>query len=86
MLDRAVVQSQIAQLIADKLEFDVPSMDADLFQEGILDSLSYVRLVVELQQEFEMQISLGEIDIDRFRTVEQIADFVLQHEGRLVAV
>lgn len=86
MLDHAVVQSQIAQLIADKLEVDLPSVDADLFHEGILDSLSYVRLIVELQQEFEMQISLGEIDLDHFRTVEQIAEFVMQHQGELAAV
>lgn len=83
MLDRAVVQSQIAHLIADKLELDEPAVDTDLFNEGILDSLSYVRLVVELQQEFGVQISLGEIDIDHFRTVEQIAEFLMQNLGEL---
>ena len=45
-----------------------------------------VRLIVELQQEFEMQISLGEIDLDHFRTVEQIAEFVMQHQGESAAV
>lgn len=83
MFDRAVLQSQIAHLIADKLELDEPAVGTDLFDAGILDSLSYVRLVVELQQEFGVQISLGEIDIDQFRTVEQIADFLLQHNEEL---
>ena len=83
MLDRAIVQNQIAHLIADKLELDEPAVDTDLFDAGILDSLSYVRLVVELQQEFGVQISLGEIDIDHFRTVEQIAEFLMQHDAEL---
>ena len=85
MLDRTVVQSQIINLIADKLDIQVPSIDTDLFDDGSLDSLTYVQLVVELQQEFEMRISLGQIDIDRFRTVEQIADFLLHHEAALIA-
>ena len=83
MFDRAVLQSQIAHLIADKLELDEPAVDTDLFDAGVLDSLSYVRLVVELQQEFGVQISLGEIDIDHFRTVEQIAEFLMQHDADL---
>lgn len=83
MFDRAVIQSQIARLIADKLELDEPAVDTDLFDAGVLDSLSYVRLVVELQQEFEVQISLGEIDLDQFRTVEQIAEFLMHHDAEL---
>ncbi len=83
MLDRIFVQCQITDLIADKLEFDVPFANTDLFHEGILDSLSFVRLVVELQQEFETKISLGEIDLDHFRTVEQIAEFLMQHHEPL---
>ncbi len=85
MLDRTVVQSQIINLMADKLDIQVPSIDTDLFDDSSLDSLTYVQLVVELQQEFEMRISLGQINIDHFRTVEQIADFLLHQEAALTA-
>ncbi len=83
MLDRNVVQSRIINLMADKLEVQVPSVDTDLFDDGSLDSLSYVRLVVEMQREFEIQISLAQVDVDHFRTVEQMSDLLMQIESEL---
>ena len=86
MLDRTLIQNQIVQLMADVMEIHVPAIDTDLFNEGFLDSLSYVRLIVELQQEFAVTISLGEVDVDQFRTVEQIAEVVISRRAIVVAV
>lgn len=83
MLDRHVVQSRIINLMADKLEVQVPSVETDLFDDGSLDSLSYVRLVVEMQREFDIQISLAQVDVDHFRTVEQMSDLLMQIESEL---
>ena len=86
MCDRDDFQNRIVRLLADKMEIPVCSVDADLFDEGLLDSLSYVRLVVEMQQEFDTPLSLSQIDIDHFRTVNQMADFLMQHQGVLATV
>lgn len=80
------LENQIVQLMADKMELEVESFDSDLFEDGVLDSLSYVRLVVELQQAFGITLSLAQIDIDQFRTVHQIAAHLSQHEPVLAAV
>ncbi len=86
MLDRKLIQNQIVQLMADVMEIRVPAVDTDLFNEGFLDSLNYVRLIVELQQTFEVPISLAEVDVDQFRTVEQIAEVVIGRQAELAVV
>jgi acyl carrier protein len=82
MLDRKLIQDQIVQLMADVMEIRVPAVDTDLFNEGFLDSLNYV----ELKQAFEVAISLGEVDVDQFRTVEQIAEVVISRQAIAAAV
>ncbi len=86
MLDGKLIQDQIVQLMDSVMEIRVSAVDTDLFNEGFLDSLNYVRLTVELQQTFEVAISLGEVDVDQFRTVEQIADVVISRQSELAAV
>jgi acyl carrier protein len=45
-------------------------------ETGLLDSLALVELIVEIEQQFGIQIPLEEIEIDHFRSVVRIAEFV----------
>ena len=51
-------------------------MDQDLIEEGLLDSLSLVEMLLILEQEFGVEVSILEIDFDQFRTVRNLATFV----------
>jgi D-alanine--poly(phosphoribitol) ligase subunit 2 len=68
--------SQIAELIGRTLLIEVPSPEVDLIDTGLIDSLALVTLITEIEAEFGLQLPLDEFDIERFRSVEQIAAYV----------
>jgi D-alanine--poly(phosphoribitol) ligase subunit 2 len=69
---------RIGGLISDKLHVEVSSNDTDLFETGVLDSLAFVELLTLLESEFQMKLELTDLDIDNFRTIGNIANFVLE--------
>ena len=81
MPDGDLVYSQLTQLFAEKLHVDVPSLDTDLLEEGLLDSLSFVDLLLCLEQEFGTVITLEDLELDNFRSVARIAAFVANRNG-----
>jgi acyl carrier protein len=60
---------------------DVPAVDADVFESGVLDSLAFVDLLAALEREFGIAIALDDLEIDHFRSVARIADFVAARQG-----
>jgi len=64
--------SEVAGVFSQKLHIDVPAYDSDLFEAGILDSLQLVELLFELEHQFGVRISLGESDLEDFRSIERI--------------
>jgi len=78
MLTNGHLQTHIRTLVADKLNLDVPTVETDLVDAGMLDSLTLVELLLHLEQDFDMKISLDELEIDQFRSIARIANFVSQ--------
>ena len=67
------VAAEVADIFSQKLQIDVPTYDTDLFEAGILDSLQLVELLLELEKAFSVRISLGDTDLENFRSIERIA-------------
>ena len=67
-------------LFREKLNVEVPSEDVDIIEEGLLDSLGLVQLLLHIEQEFQVSVNLGDLEIDTFRTVRNISGFL---ESRL---
>lgn len=76
MAGHGETQSQIVQLFSAKLQIEVPSIHSDLIVEGLLDSLTFVDLIMHLENEFGIEISVVDLEIDQFRSVQKIAEFV----------
>jgi acyl carrier protein len=76
MRDGRDLETQTAQLLADRLQVDIPAADVDLFAAGIVDSLMFVKLIAALEDHFSIRVSFEELEIDDFRTLRQIARFV----------
>ena len=68
--------ASICALLSEKLDVIDPAPDADLIGSGVLDSLALIELLVQLEQEFGITLELEEIDPERFRTPESIAQLV----------
>jgi len=76
MPDSNKLAHQISALFAEKLHRQVPSLDTDLIDTGLVDSLTFVEFLAQLEQEFGVQVSLEDLEIDHFRTVTRIAAFI----------
>lgn len=69
---------RVQRLFVETLNVEVPSPDTDLIEGGLLDSLALVELLFALEREFAVTIALENLDIDTFRSVRRIAEFVEQ--------
>lgn len=76
MTDTNRVRERVANLFSRAMNLDVPSMDTDLFDTGVLDSLAFVELLLQLEREFGVTTSVEDLEIDNFQSIARIADFV----------
>lgn len=70
------IDERIERIFRDALSIEVPSVNADIIADGLLDSLALVTLLFEIEQEFGVTVPLENLDVDALRTVEQIAALV----------
>jgi len=76
MSERTELSRRIFKIL-ETMNLEVPSADTDLFQDGLLDSLTFVELLVKLEEELGASISLDDLEPDNFRSVDHIASFVM---------
>jgi len=76
MPDSSTLAHQISALFAERLHLQVPSLDTDLIDTGLVDSLTFVEFLAQLEQEFGIHVSLEDLEIDHFRTISRIAGFI----------
>ena len=72
----AMLVSEIRTLIAQKLLVDVRTPEDDLLATGLLDSLSLIQLLSNLEEHFEIRIPLDELQIEDIRSIITIARLV----------
>src|SRR2546429_4660608 len=66
----------VLRLLTDRLNLQVASPETDLLEAGLLDSLTFVQLLVHIEHEFGVTVSPGDLDIENFRSVSEIARLV----------
>jgi D-alanine--poly(phosphoribitol) ligase subunit 2 len=64
---------RVRLLIGDVLSIEVPAADTDMIESGLLDSLALVSLIAAIEQEFQVELPLEDLDVDRFRSADSIA-------------
>ncbi|MFP3942047.1 MAG: phosphopantetheine-binding protein [Thermoanaerobaculia bacterium] len=67
------LEMRVQRIFLERMQFDVHSVEEDLFDSGVVDSLSFVELLVHLEEEFGTRIEIEELDLDDFRTISKIA-------------
>jgi acyl carrier protein len=70
------LSQQLMQLFASSLNLVVASPELDLIAAGLLDSLTFIDLLVQLEHEFGVQIDLHNLEVDNFRSITSIAAFI----------
>jgi len=77
------LENQLIRLFAEQLHVEVPSVETDLIDTGLVDSLTFVEFLAQLEAGFGVQVSLEELEIDRFRTISSIARFIATKNAQL---
>jgi acyl carrier protein len=66
------LEQKISRLLRDHLAIEVPSPDTDLIAMGALDSLALVELLLRIEENFGVAISVEELDLRDLRSVRSI--------------
>ena len=66
------MKEKIVEIIKNMKQDQEFEVDTDLVEEGILDSFDIANLSIELEQEFEIEISGLDIIPENFSTVESM--------------
>ena len=80
-LSAAPLRDWIASLFSEKLHIEVSSVGTDLIETGALDSLALVELLLHLEQELGIKISLENLELKNFRSIDSIAEFIENSRG-----
>jgi acyl carrier protein len=67
---------QIHEMFVNTLSVEIPSPDVDLFKAGLLDSMLLVQLIMLLEDQFGLNLSLEDLDVAAFSTTTGIAQLV----------
>lgn len=60
----------------EELAFTKVTKDEPLWESKILDSITIVELVVEIESEFSISVPFNEIVVDNFETVENMVNYI----------
>lgn len=80
--DYESVQTAVAALFSEAMHIEVPSVDTDLFDTGILDSQRFVELLLHIEQSFQTHIDVEDFEIENFRCIEKIASLIVRHQNQ----
>lgn len=81
MKEHTELVDKLAAIFSQHLNVEAPSSGADLLVTGMLDSLALVELLLRLEQTFGLRISVDDLELDDFRSLDSIARFVAFHSG-----
>jgi acyl carrier protein len=72
---------RIGELVRNILGVHPPAPNVDLIESGLIDSLSLVTLIAELETVFDVRFPLESFDVEDFRTLDRMAAIVNSTRG-----
>lgn len=79
------LSAQVADVVSERVGIDVPTTSTDLLEAGLIDSLALVTLIASLEEVFGVALPLDDFDVDRFRSVDAMANFLASVGARPAA-
>jgi acyl carrier protein len=77
-MDETEVRHAIMAFLRERFGIEPSSTEANLIEDGILDSMMFVDLVVFIEDRFGVVAALEDLEIDNFATVAGMARFVIE--------
>ena len=77
------LQDALRAFFSERLHVTVPAADTDLLATGVLDSLALVELLLQIEIQHGIRVSLEQLDFEDFRTVAGIARFIARERSTI---
>ena len=81
MQGKAQLAEKVRAIFEQRLGIRVPGDDTDLFAGGVVDSLSFINMLLHLESEFGIAVELERLDREQLDSVNGIAAFVARELG-----
>lgn len=75
-MEATKTERELLEMFSTTMNISVPSVSSDLIHEGILDSITLVDLLLNIENNFGFTVSLEDLDFDRLRTIKKIAEYI----------
>ena len=70
---------KIKEILKKVLNIETENLDSSThLHNTILNSLTFIKLIVLLEEEFDIQFDDDDLDIEKFETIESIIDYIKQ--------
>jgi acyl carrier protein len=76
------LENRIRAVFVQALNLEPPHDETDLIESGVIDSLALVELLFALEEEFSVSLPLDTLDVESFRSVRTIGEFIAGLDGR----
>ena len=76
MTAEAPTLDRVMHMFEHTLGLPVHDPETDLLGSGAVDSLAFVNMLLQLETEFGVKVSLEDIDLEHFRSPARIARYI----------
>lgn len=70
------IRTSVTSVVCKTLTIESIAFEEDLFDSGLLDSLSMVQLMVALEEEFGIRIEPEDLDFEDYKSVKSMTEMV----------
>ncbi|PZM63004.1 acyl carrier protein [Paenibacillus dendritiformis] len=77
-MNRDAIEHEIAEIIQNMLKLPFVDADTDLIGEtGVLDSLTVMRLLAEIERRFDFTLDEDDLTLDSISSIKRLAEWVI---------
>ncbi|NOQ25376.1 MAG: acyl carrier protein [Bacteroidales bacterium] len=72
----------IKEYLFENIDLEEFEDDLDIFESGMANSLFAIQLMTYLEKEFKIQITMDDLNIENYSTINSITEFVINKKNK----
>jgi len=83
-MERNMIMQNVGEYIVQNVGMDDIDHDLDIFEEGLVSSLFAIELMTYLERNFEVKVTMEDLDMDNFKSVNSICEYIMEKKNSAV--
>ncbi len=83
MPDSELISLELTDFFKSQQDIEMLAEGVDLIESGFLNSLTFVELLVYIENKFGFEVSIEDIELDDFRSISSITSYIQHQNGYL---